>query len=155
MPEPKPSPEEPLRPIRPELLRYIKNVEKSIPFPTENIPLAQYWDLNKKVFQLVQAPKFLDAMDEEWKKLRTKEGSGVVLDAMLEELNAFSNAVDGGEAAEKENPDALPKGWRSTMLGWASTTVGSLKDLLKEAPWYVKSVLTLFKELIDIFKGKE
>ena len=58
-------------------------------------------------------------------------------------LEAFPRALESAKAEEKKNPDAS---WRNALLSWASTTVGSLKDLLKEAPWYVKNVLTLFKE---------
>ena len=73
---------------------------------------------------------------------------------MVEELRAFVRALERGNAVEKENP-ATPTAWRSAMLGWASGTVGSLKDLLDQAPWYVKHAFTLFGELIDIVRGKD
>jgi len=40
-------------------------------------------------------------------------------------------------------------------LGRASTVSGSVKDILENLPPYAQNALTLFKELIDLFKGKD
>jgi hypothetical protein len=102
-----------------------------------------------KVFSILENQKFLDAINKAWNAPSVEDED--VRDDMLEELRGVPRALESAKAEEKKNPDAP---WRNALLSWASTTVGSLKDLLKEAPWYVKNVLTLFKELIDIFRGK-
>ena len=100
----------------------------------------------------MKGENFLKGLDEEWDKLRKPENDDV-RNAMVEELRAFVRALERGNAVEKENLDA-PKTWRSEMLGWGSSTVGSLKDMLDQAPWYVKHGFTLFEELIGIVRGK-
>jgi hypothetical protein len=149
MPEPNQPAQEPLRPFRPELLGFKNAVKPLLVADADNVPLQQYLSLRDKVFQIVEDPKFLDAMDKAWNELSAENDD--VRSAMLEELNAFPRAVESANAEEKKNPTAS---WRSALLSWASTTVGSLKKLLAKAPWYVQSGLTLFKEVIDIFRKK-
>ena len=73
--------------------------------------------------------------------------------ALILELNAFSRAVEVAQATEKTEGGF--KGWISKWLGRASTVTGSVKDILDNLPPYAKNAITLFKELIDIFKGKD
>ncbi len=68
------------------------------------------------------------------------------------ELQAFPLAV---EVAEKTAKEEGKKGWWRKILGRASTTTGSVKDLSDNLPPYAKGALTLFKELIDLFKGQD
>jgi hypothetical protein len=68
------------------------------------------------------------------------------------ELRAFPLSVEVGQATEKAPPES--KRWWRTLLGRASTTAGSVGDLLSAEP-KVKAGITLLKELIDLFKGGE
>jgi hypothetical protein len=70
----------------------------------------------------------------------------------LLELEAFPRAAEIAQTTAK--PEEA-KGWWRRVLGRASTTVGSVKDLSENLPPYAKSALTLFKELIEIFRAKE
>lgn len=72
--------------------------------------------------------------------------------ALLLELQTFPRAVEVAQATTK--PEEA-KGWMGRWLGRASTVSGSVKDLMETLPPYAKNALTLFKELIDLFKGKD
>ena len=41
------------------------------------------------------------------------------------------------------------------LLRKASTVIGSVKDIVDDLPPYAKNAITLFKELVDLFKGRE
>jgi hypothetical protein len=153
MPEPDPSPDNPLPPIRWDLLKdfppFVKAVRSLLSADADHVPIQHYNTLRNKVFLILEDEKFLAAITKAWNELKPEQDD--VKDAMLEELRAFSGALESANAEEKKNPDVS---WWSASLGWASTSIGSLKDILEETP-YVKNVLTLFKEVVDIFRGKE
>jgi hypothetical protein len=103
----------------------------------------------------LQGQKFLDELSQESTRLLnapTPE-NGDALRALAMELGAFTAALQVAQNTEtKEVVES--KEWRNRWLSRASTTVGSMKDVLEQLPWYGKTCLTLFRELIDIFRAK-
>ena len=115
-------------------------------------PLDQYLPFRDTVLALVQSQEFLDQLQESWAPL-TDYPRKRIGDALLMELKAFPLAVEVAQATEKAAPE--PKPWWRKLLGRASTVAGSVQDLMDSLPPYVKGGITLFKELIDLFKGEE
>jgi hypothetical protein len=126
---------------------------------SDDRPLDQYLPFRETVIALVQSPKFLEDLNSAW----TSSDFAISEDikkALIMELDAFRLSAEVAQTIPKstaETPAAESKGWRETLfnlLGRASTTVGSLKDIVELSP-YAKAAVTLFKELIDLFKGKK
>ena len=148
---PPPPAEPPLSPLRLEWLPFTKGVRSLLVPQPDDRPLDQYLPFRDSVLAQVQDPQFLAALDEEWRSRRDGQGEEV-LRALVMELKAFTLAQEVAQATAKSPEET--KGWQSNFLGRASIAVGSTKDLLKESPWYVKGGVTLFKEVIDMFRGK-
>jgi hypothetical protein len=68
------------------------------------------------------------------------------------ELTIFPRAVEVDQIESEKNEDK--KGWLKKWLDRASTVNSSVKDILDNLPSYAKYALTLFNELIDLFKEK-
>lgn len=116
-------------------------------------PLDQYLLFRDAVFALVRSEQFLTELNSAWEATApANQPQPEIRNALLLELQAFPRAV---EVAQKTGKDEETKGWWSKMLGRASTATGSVKDLLENLPPYAKSALTLFKELIDLFKAQD
>ncbi len=141
-------------PIRIAWIGFVKNVQVLLVPQADDRPLDQYLPFRDAVLVLVQNDQFLTALDQAWPpgdpshNLEFTE----IGDALLLELQAFPRAVEVAQAIQK--PEEA-KGWLAKMLGRASTVTGSVHDLLENLPPAVKSALTLFKELLDLFKGKD
>jgi hypothetical protein len=119
----------------------------------EDRPLDQYLHLRERVLTLVQAPEFLSDLHKAWGP--ASAGAAPRLDprisaALLAELRAFPLAVEVARTTEAE-PGEKRGFWRR-LLGRAGTTVDSVRDLADLTP-FGKAVLTLTKELIDLFKA--
>jgi hypothetical protein len=160
-----PPPEPPLAPLALEWLTFSNGVRSLLVPQTDDRPLDQYLGFRDKVMELVQNREFLNAINQVWNGQFASPPSidpaqQEALDTLVMELKAFTLALEVAQATEKTEDS---KRWWSKLLGRASTTVGSVKDvldkLLPEMPWYLKSSvtcgLTLFKELIDIFRAKD
>ncbi len=117
-----------------------------IPQPDDR-PLDQYLAFRDTIITLVQNEKFLTDLKEAWAPFTDKPKIDVG-NALLIEMKAFPLAVEVAQATEKLT-------WKPKWLSRASTVTGSVKDVIEGLPEYAKSAITLFKELIDLFKGKD
>ena len=121
--------------------------ELCVPSPDDR-PLDQFLPFRDKVLALVLSEQFLKELNKAWIDLTNNQD---IRDALLLELKAFPLAAEVAKAA---NPTpTASKGWLHSLLGRASTVAGSVKDLVEKLPWWAKSAITLFKELVDLFKG--
>jgi hypothetical protein len=145
-----PSGEPPLSPLRLEWLPFTKGVRSLLVPQPDDRPLDQYLAFRDSVLALVQDPQFLGELDQQWRSQGTGPGHEA-LRALVMELKAFTLAQEVAQATEDP---AEAKGWQSNFLGRASIAVGSTKDLLDGLPWYAKGAVTLFKEVIDVFRSK-
>ncbi len=122
-----------------------------VPIPDDR-PMDQYLAFRDKVLSMVQDQKFLNEIQQAWPSLTDAPKIGIG-EALLMELKAFPLALEVAKATEKDSRES--KKWFSKWLGRASTVSGSVKDLVDNLPGYAKSAITLFNELLDLFKGKE
>jgi len=139
-------------PIQITWINYVKGVQVLLVPQSDDRPLDQYLPFRDAVLGLVQSEQFLKELNEAWPP-RSPSGNFQLTeigDVLLLELRAFPHAVEVAQATGK--PEETKGFWRR-MLGRASTTSGSLQDILTELPPYAKMSLTLFKEVIDLFKG--
>jgi hypothetical protein len=125
-------------------LDFTKSVRTLLVPQEDDRPLDQYLEFRDKVVSLVQSPTFLNELGSAWPPFTD------VGDALIMELKAFPLAVEVAQNTQKATPES--KQWWKRWLGRASTTTASVKELIADFP-YVKSGLTVFKELIDLFKG--
>ena len=133
-------------------LRFTDSVRVLIVPRADDRPLDQFLSFRDAVFKLVQSRRFLDDLRDAWTPF-TDSPLMDVGEVLLFELEAFPLAVEVAEATEKQVPEG--KGWREKVLGKASTVAGSVKDILENLPPFAKHALTLFRELLDLFKGKD
>ena len=138
-------------PIRSVWLRYVQKTNGLlIPVPSDR-PLDQFLEFRSSVYEIVIGEPFLVELDNAW--LSFQEGNlqriGV---ALITEINAFSNAVEVAEHTEP--PDRKSTSWAKPLLDKASVVAGSVGDILDNLPPYAKHAITLFKELLDLFKSK-
>jgi len=137
-------------PIQIAWINFAKSVQTLLVPQPDDRPLDQFLSFRDAVLSLIQGDKFLADLQTGWAPL-TDQPLMEVGNVLLLELQAFPLAVEVARATEKSEE---AKGWWGKMLDRASTVSGSVQDLLENLPPYAKSALTLFKELIDLFKGK-
>jgi hypothetical protein len=101
-----------------------------------------------------ESEQFLKDLEQAWSKF-TDNPLVEAGDAMLMELKPFSLAVEVSEATDKRESTGKASGWMKRLLRKASTVIGSVKDIVDNLPSYAKNAITLFKELVDLFKGRE
>ncbi len=123
-----------------------------VPSPDDR-PLDQFLPFRDKVLALVQSEAFLKDLDAAWITFSTNSPNGEVSDALLMELRAFPFSVEVAKATAPAAPES--KGWWTKMFGRASTVTGSVKDLVDNLPPLAKGGITLFKELVDLFKSND
>lgn len=139
-------------PIQIAWLNYAKGVKALLVPQVDDRPLDQYLAFRDAVLQLVQSDQFLRDLNAGWISPNELPPMTEIKKVLLLELEAFPRAVEVAQATGK--PEEA-KGWWRNMLGRASTVSGSVKDLVENLPPYAKHGLTLFKELIDLFKGTD
>ena len=100
---------------------------------------------------MVQGEAFLTELNGAWSRFVTS--NRVISEALLMELRAYPLAVEVAKAAATSPTES--KGWLSKLFGRASTVAGSVKDLVENLPPLAKNALTLFKELVELFKSKD
>jgi hypothetical protein len=138
-------------PIQVAWINFAKSAQILFVPQIDDRPLDQYLSFRDAVFALVQSEKFLTELNSAW-VAPANQPLPEIRNALLVELQAFPLAV---EVAQKTGSDEEKKSWWTKMLGRASTATGSVKELLENLPPNAKNVLTLFKELIDLFKGRD
>jgi hypothetical protein len=112
-------------------------------------PLDQYLVMRDNVIALAQSPQFLAEFQAAWAP-RASAPKLAIGNVLLMELQAFRRAIEVAQATEVAQAES--KDWVSKWLGRASTTVDSVKEFVEMAP-FGKGVMTLLKEVIDLFKG--
>jgi len=134
---------------------FAKSVRVLLVPQTDDRPLDQYLAFRDAVFVVVQGEQFLNDLNSAWEPAPANFKNKLPPDiqkALLLELKAVPLEV---EVAQKTGKQEEEKGWWRRVLGRASTVSGSVKDILENLPPYAQNALTLFKELIDLFKGKD
>ena len=131
---------------------FTKSVRFLIVPQQDDRSLDQYLVFRDAVFVIVESEKFLNDLQQGWAPF-TDNPLNEIGNATLMELKAFTLAIEVAQTTEKDRGSS--KGWLSRMLGRGSTTLGSVKDLFENLPPYAKAAITLFKELIELFKNKE
>lgn len=132
-------------------INFTKSVEILLVPQADDRPLDQYLAFKNTVLELVQNEQFFVDLNSVWTPF-TDFPKKKIGDALIMELQAFPLAMEVAKTTEK--PEDAKKWWKS-MLCRVSTVSGSVKDLVDTLPPYAKGALTLFKELIDLFKGKD
>ena len=122
-----------------------------VPMPDDR-PLDQFLPFRDRVLMLVQSEAFLQALDAAWVPFANSPNSEVS-EALLMELRAFPLAAEVAKATASTSAES--RGWLNKLFGRASTVAGSVKDLVETLPPWAKNAITLFKELVDVFKGKD
>ncbi|HET8924375.1 MAG TPA: hypothetical protein VFN26_15420 [Candidatus Acidoferrum sp.] len=138
-------------PIRVAWANFVTSVQILLVPQTNDRPLDQYLSFRAAVLGLVQGEQSLAELDSAW-TATTNQPLPDIRNTLLLELQAFPLAV---EVAQKTGTQEEAKGWGRKLLGRASTVSSSVKDLMDNLPPYAKNALTLFRELIDLFKGTD
>ncbi|MBL7781382.1 MAG: hypothetical protein JNM22_09215 [Saprospiraceae bacterium] len=138
-------------PIRKAWLAFVESVKTLLVPRKDNRPADQFLELRDKVYDIVLSEEFLKDLD-----IAYNGGPGnnyhieePVKEALLLELQAYKRAVEVVHLTEKRKEK---KNWFSPLLGKASTVTGSVKDILAENMPFLKGGLTLFNEVLDLFK---
>jgi len=140
-------------PIQIAWINFAKSVQILLVPQIDDRPLDQYLAFRDAVLAMVQSEKFLTELDGAWKPLNGNlQIEPEIGNALLLELQTFPLALEVAKATEKAED---PKGWWKKMLGRGSTVSGSVKDLVQNLPPYAKGAITLFSELINLFKGSD
>ena len=139
-------------PIQAAWISFAESVQSLLSPQPDDRPLDQYLAFRDRVMALVQSDAFVNGLAF---PARPDADSSLRLvdDALLAELQAFSRAAEVARTIEPTGPDR--KEWLRRLLGRAGTVSGSVKDLLENLPPMAKSGITLFKELVDLFKGRD
>lgn len=117
-----------------------------IPIP-EDRPLDQFLQFRDKVLAMAQDESFLQELDRAWPPQSNYPSVG---EALLLELRAFAPAVE--IATGTASTPAEKAGSFRNLLGRASTAAESVKELVEKLPPWAKMTITLFKELVELFK---
>ena len=138
-------------PLQAAWMTFAEAVQSLLGPQADDRPLDQYLAFRDRVMALVKSDAFVNGLVF---PVRPDADPSLQLvdDALLAELRAFARAA---EVARAEEDTPAWKRWVNRLLGRAGTVSGSVKDLLEDLPSIVKSGLTLFKEMIDLFKGGE
>ena len=137
-------------PVQVAWIDFTKSVHILLLPQPDDRPLDQYLAFRDKVMMLVQDQKFLNELEQAWATF-TDHPKREIGELLILELNAFSRAVEVAQATEKTEGGL--KSWIGRWLGRASTVTDSVKDIVDNLPPYAKNAITLFRELLDIFKG--
>jgi len=136
-------------PIQQAWSAFAESVQVLLAPQPDDRPLDQFLAFRDRVMTLVRSEQFVTQL-----KRPTRTADAVLLeqadDALLAELQAFPRAVEVARTVEPASPEG--KRWLAGLLGRAGTVAGSVKDLLENLPPLAKNGLTLFKELVDLFK---
>ncbi len=142
----------PEAPIRIAWVNFTNSVKLLLVPRKNNRPLDQYLELRDKVFVLVQGEQFLEDLEKAFMGMDSPQ----VQEPLLLELQAFPRALEVAQTTSKpEKKKRWLERWGNFLLGQASTVTGSVKDIVANLPPMAKNGLTLFKEVIDLFKGKD
>ena len=134
-------------------IQYVKSVRLLLVPQVDDRPLDQYLVFRDTVIPMVESERFLDELNNAWKSLTVfadDPAQREIGQALLLELKAFPLTVEVAQATSKPEEE---KSWWRRCLGRATTVSCSVGDLLENLPPYAKNAITLFNELIDLFKG--
>jgi hypothetical protein len=107
--------------------------------------LENYQDLKEFALDAVNEAGFVDTIQESFLKLKESERESLVAELYLLEITSFVNAVD--ESNEKQKYTAFPDLLRSVPI-----ILKSLNDILEDLPPWAKALISIFREIADIFK---
>lgn len=139
------------QPIQEAWIHFVKSVQVLLVPQPHDRPLDQFLPFRDEVMALVLSEPFLRGLNHSWPPFHDYPNIGIDKPLLLE-IEAFCRSVEVAKATAKQEEG---NGWWRTMLGRASTVTGSVNDLMDNLPPVAKGGLTLFKELIDLFRGKD
>jgi hypothetical protein len=132
---------------------YIRAVRECMVSIPDDRSADQLLGLRDKVLRLVEDEDLVKALKDKFAKWAPKDvDAGIardVKDIVREELRCFPRILEVEKAVATE---ASTGGWKAripSLLGRASVINGSIKDLMGDVP-----ALTVFGELLDLFKGR-
>jgi hypothetical protein len=143
-------------PIQSAWIAFVGSLRQLLVVQPDDRPLDQYLAFRDTVLRLVENQKFLDELKAAWpvvSNMPPDYPEEEINNALLMELRAFPLAVEVAQATARNTDEPVWERFK-TWLGRGSTITGSVKDLLDHLPPWAKSVLTMLKELLDLFTGK-
>ena len=140
-------------PIQKAWKNYTISVRLLVGPQPDDRPLDQYLEFRDTVFSLVQSKEFLNELEKGFNS-ETHRVHDETRKALIMELEAFPKAIEIAQTTEKTE-EKQQGWWRNRWSGRAATVAGSVEDLIEDLPPWAKQAITLFKEAIDLFKGKD
>lgn len=137
-------------PVTDAWVGFVKSVQIVLVPRSDDRPLDQFLEFRDAVISLVLDQKFLGNLDSAIDKFAAAKDHEL-MNVLLLELQAFPRSVEVAKSLDKGDEQSI--GWWDKLLGRASTITGSVKDVAEKNP-YAKAATTLFKEAIDIYRGK-
>lgn len=147
-----------------QTLRFVRNVRDILVFQADDRPLDQYLAFRDEALALVESNEFLVELNKIWQEATAAPGSTQltpeqvsqrrIVDLAILELESSAREMEIAKLAPATDPEQR-KGWFRKALSRGSTVTGSVKDifedLIKKYP-LLKGGLTVFRELLDLFK---
>lgn len=129
-------------------LEFVNTMRALLVPRADDRPLDQYLALRDNAIRLAQSPAFLEDIQNTWGALTNVPVGPEIADALLLELQALPRAAEVARATDNADSGTVV----SRLLSRASTTLDSIKEFANMTP-LGKGVLTLLKEVVDLFKG--
>ena len=141
-------------------LQFLESVKKLVRISPEERGMGQFQELKEHVFKMLENPFFLEQLRLAFQNLITEnsenaqQAQAAIGEALILELTGFSKGVAIIlDLSKEDTPKEKRKGWKiRKWFGRGSTVNKSVKDLLTDLPFWAKGTLTVFGELLDLFK---
>jgi hypothetical protein len=141
---------------------FVVSLDKVLVIQANDRPLDQLLIFRNSVLRLIQDDYFQSTLFAAWKaEIKPPKGDQsndkeVLLqeaarEVLALELQGITRAVEVAQALKGTSEES--NGWWKAILGRCSIATGSVKDILENLPPSSKNILTLLKELLDLFKG--
>jgi hypothetical protein len=140
-------------PIRAAWLAFADSVAALLVPQPDDRPLDQYLVFRDHVLEMARSDAFLDALNAAWPVYTDGKVNVDIGTALVLELSSFPRAVEVANKAATS--DTEKQSWLRKLLGKASTVAGSVDDILETLPKWAKAIIKLFREVVDLFHGKD
>lgn len=144
-------------------LRFVRNVRDILVFQPDDRPLDQYLAFRDEALALVESNEFVAELKNIWIEATAPASTQPtpeqvsqrrVANVAILELESSSREIEIAKLSPTSEPEQR-KGWFRKALSRGSTVTGSVKDIfddfIKKYP-LLKGGLTVFRELLDLFK---
>jgi hypothetical protein len=148
-----------LTPLEVAWLDFVNNLSDLLAIQPDDRPLDQYLRFRDEVLALVKSDEFLQELKVNWPSgagatvQPVPDKSAIIANLVVLELDSSARAIEVAKTLPATDPER--KEWFRKLLGRGSTVTGSVKDILEHVlsnhP-LLKGGLTVFRELLDLFK---